>query len=490
MYQPKYLAFDFGAESGRAIIGELKDDKLTLKEKHRFPNGMVNIHGSFHWNIFRLYEEMKKSLKILALDKITPASMAIDTWGVDFGLFDENGKIIGIPYTYRDPRTDNAMEQFFEKMPPKEIYRLTGIQFAQYNTLFQLQAMVEANSPALKIAKNLLFIPDIFNYFFSGEMKTEFSFATTSQLFNPLKFKWEEKLFEKLNLPINLMQEVVKPGTITGKLTKKLAGELAMPQIPVTAVTSHDTGSAIVAIPAEGENWAYISSGTWSLMGIEVNEPIITEQSQKFNFTNEGGAEKTYRFLKNIMGLWLLQECKRNWALEGTTYSYSELVVMARKAKPFAGFINPDDKTFLNPQNMPKAIYEFCKKTKQECTENHAQIARIILEGLALKYRYTVEQLKQVSPKPIEKIHIIGGGMQNQLLCQFTANATGMPVIAGPAEGTAAGNVMIQALAQKHIGSLAEIRKVIKNSFDIKQYLPQDTNQWNEAYKRFVELVD
>ncbi|MFP4060542.1 MAG: rhamnulokinase [Bacteroidales bacterium] len=484
----QYMAFDFGAESGRAILGSLKDEKITLEQVHRFPTTMVKVRDHLHWNIFRFFEEMQVSLRICINEfKGNPVSVGIDTWGVDFGLLAEDGSILGLPYGYRDSRTDGMMEEFFKLVPSEEVYNLTGIQFMQLNTIFQLFAMKYYNSPLLKIARDLLFMPDIFNYLFTGRKATDFTYATTSQLFNPVKMNWEEKLFKAMDLTMDMMQDVVSPGTVIGNLSKYIAQSTGANEIPFVAVASHDTGSAIAAIPAEGKNWAYISSGTWSLMGIESTRPIINEKSCNLNLTNEGGVENTFRVLKNIMGLWLIQQCKAAWSSEN--YSYPGLVKMAREAKPFSAMLDTDDNDFLNPEDMPSAIRNYCKKTGQQIPSGHAEIARVIFESLAMKYRYTLDQLNEVAPEPIEKLYIIGGGVQNELLCQFTANACGIPVITGPAEGTALGNLLVQAMAMGDVKNLANLRAVVRNSFDSNTYEPQNTGIWVNEYEKFKNLM-
>jgi len=484
-----FLAFDLGAESGRAILGSLENKHLHIKETSRFPNEMVSIRGSLHWNIFSLFEEMKKCLKACALNTIDqPESIAVDTWGVDFAILAHDGSILGLPYAYRDSRTKGAMEEFFELVSRERIYKLTGIQFIQFNSLFQLYVMKRGNSPLLGITDSLLFMPDVFNYLFTGEKRTEFTYATTSQLYNPRKKEWAEELFKALGISRTIMQEIVASGTIIGNLNKEICQETGINQMPVIAVASHDTGSAVAAVPAEGKDWVYISSGTWSLMGVETKNPIITDQSRDLNFTNEGGVEGTFRFLKNITGLWLLQECRKTWLLE-RNHSYEELIQASILAAPFRAFIDPDWDEFLNPQNMPLAIKKSCEKTGQEIPDNPASIVRCILESLALKYRFVLDQLKQIYLHPINRIHIIGGGAFNQLLCQFTANATGLQVIAGPIEATAIGNILVQALSLGYIDSLTEMRKIIQNSFELARYKPDKTAEWDSAYERFRNII-
>jgi len=485
---PSFLAFDIGADSGRAILGRLDERRLKIKELSRFANGMVFILGHWQWNIYRIFEEVKKGMKLCAAEADAwPQSVAFDTWGVDFALLGRDGSFLGLPYAYRDSRTEGAMEEFFKKVPRHRVYELTGIQFLQFNSLFQLFSMKRDNSPLLDSASDLLFMPDIFNYLFTKEKRTEFTYATTSQLYNPRKKDWSEELFAALGVSKSIMQKIVPSGTVIGTLDKSISRETGIGDTPVIAVASHDTGSAVGAVPAEGEDWAYISSGTWSLMGVETKEPIINEQALKLNFTNEGGVRGTFRFLKNITGFWLLQECRRAWAKE-RLLSYDELTEMAASAPPFKSLIEPDWLGFLNPPDMPEAIRQFCRKTKQKAPDSLAEFVRCILESLALKYRLTLDQLNKVYSHPIRRIHIIGGGAKNRLLNQFTANATALPVVSGPVEATAIGNILVQALTLGYFSSHAEIRQVIGQSFELERFEPQQTKEWDSAYKHFKEL--
>lgn len=417
-----------------------------------------------------------------------PESIAFDTWGVDFGLLSPDGSILGLPYAYRDSRTEGAVEEFFKKIPRRRVYELTGIQFLPFNSLFQLFSMKRDNSPLLEASSDLLFMPDLFNYLFTGKKKTEFTFATTSQLYNPRQKDWDDELFAALGVPKSIMQEVVKPGTQIGILNQAVCRETGMSEMPVVAVASHDTGSAVAAVPAQGEDWAYISSGTWSLIGVEVKQPIINDQALDLNFTNEGGIQGTFRFLKNIVGFWPLQECRRAWASK-RLYTYDELTEMAISAQPFRELVDFDWPGFLNPPDMPEAIRQYCKKTGQRTPESEAEFVRSILESLAVKYRLTLDQLKQISPNPLRRIHIIGGGAQNRLLNQFTANATGLPVIAGPVEATSAGNIIVQALCSGKVSSFSEMREVIRNSFRLERYEPEQSSEWDSACERFRNIV-
>ena len=480
-----FLAFDLGASSGRAILGTISDQKLSLKEIHRFDNQMVEINGSFFWNIFSLFGELKTGLKKCIRDfGIQPESVGVDTWGVDIALLDRNGMIVGLPYAYRDPRTDTAMEEFYQIIPKKELYLMTGIQLMQFNTLFQLYAYKRDLSPQLEIAKDILFMPDALSYLFCGIMKNEFSIASTSQFLKPGEQEFEQRLFDAMDFDIDLMQEIVLPGTLLGNILPEIQKETGSAAIPVVAVAGHDTASAIASVPSTGSNWAYISSGTWSLMGIESPHPLISEEIQKLNFTNEGGVEGTTRFLKNIMGLWLLQECKRTWS-DTHNYTWPEMVEMGKNAQPFKCLIDPDAREFLNPGDMPAAIAAFCVKTNQPVPETHGEIIRAIFESLALKYRLTLDSIRSVSTTPIEKIHIIGGGANNELLCQYAANAMNLPVYAGPTEATAIGNIMMQAKALGVVTTLEAIRQMVFDSFDTKIFLPQNPDSWNTEYQRF-----
>jgi len=489
MSQNHFLGFDFGAESGRAIIGTLSDGKLSLKEIHRFPTGFLLLNGKYQWNVYRMLEEVIKALRICVQQEgIQPESIGIDTWGVDYGLIASDGCLLGLPYSYRDPRTDTAMDEFFKIMPREKLYEKTGIQFMQFNTIFQLFAAKRDLCPMLANAEDLLFIADLFNYFLTGVKKNEFTFATTSQLFNPKIMNWDSELIETLKVDPNLFSQIIYPGEIIGELKENYRIETGMNAVPVVAVATHDTGSAIVSVPAFGSDFAYISSGTWSLMGLENSEAVITPASLANNITNEGGAFNTWRYLKNIMGLWLIQQTRKAW-LKEKEYSYPELVQMSQNAPAFSSLIDPDDHSFMRPDDMPEAIREFCRKTGQAVPDTKEKIVRIIFESLALKYKYTLNQLVESSRRDIRKIHIIGGGTQNELLNQYTANACGLPVIAGPAEATAIGNIMVQTYARGFVKSLDEIRQIIRNSFELKEFLPQDSNAWKEAYEKFITLV-
>lgn len=489
MKKNHFLAFDLGASSGRAILGTLENGKLELTEVHRFENQMQQINGHFFWNIFSLFNELKTGLKkCIQEHRIQPDSIGVDTWGVDFVHLNKEGMIISLPFAYRDSRTDTAMDDLFQLIPKEEVYRQTGIQFMQFNSLFQLFSMVKDQSSLLEITDKILFMPDALNYLFSGEAVTEFSIASTSQMIVPGKTQWQADLIEKAGISTSILTDLVDPGTIIGKIKADVAKETGSTQVPVIAVAGHDTASAIASVPASDKNYAYISSGTWSLMGIESDKPLVSEQTLAMNYTNEGGVEGTTRFLKNIMGMWLIQECRRAW-LEGKAYNWDEMVQLAIDAEPFRFLINPDDVVFLNPGNMPEAIADYCKKSGQGRPDSHAHIIRCVYDSLALKYRYTLEQIRTVSELPIEKIHIIGGGANNRFLNQLTADATKLKVIAGPTEATATGNILVQAKAMGALDSLAEMREVVRNSFEVEEFLPNPDLDWDDAYEKYKILV-
>ena len=489
MNSSNFLAFDLGASSGRAMLGTISDRQLKLTEIHRFENRMVEIDNHFYWNIFLIFDELKTGLKKCIRDfGIQPDSIAIDTWGVDFAFLDKDGMIASLPFAYRDHRTDSAMEELFEIIPREELYAMTGIQLMQFNSLFQLFVNHRDRTPQYEVGRELLFMPDALSYLFCGIKKNEFSIASTSQMLKPGQLAYEEKIFQRLGIDQRIMQDIVLPGTVLGMIKPEIQKETGSKQIPVVAVASHDTASAIASVPAQGKNWAYISSGTWSLMGIESDHPLISKEILDLNFTNEGGVEGTTRFLKNIMGMWLLQECRRNW-FKDINYSWNEMVELSILAQPFKCLIDPDDPTFLNPGSMPEAIRNFCVKSGQAAPESHGEYIRCIFESLALKYRLTLESILSVSDQKIDKIHLIGGGANNELLCQYSANAIGLPVIAGPTEATAIGNILLQAKALKVVDSLDEIRSLVENSFETKIFRPENTEHWESQLHRFRLLV-
>ncbi len=485
-----FLAFDLGAESVRAILGTLVDKALQVKEIYRFPNSYVNIQGRFHWNVYSIFTELNKALEICSLNYTSKIeALAVDTWGVDFGLLARDGTLLAMPYSYRDHHTDGIVQDFTANvMPLDTLYQLSGIQTMQINTLFQLYALRKSDSPILSAASDLLFMPDLINYFFTGEKKTEYSIAATSQLLHPVQKQWNKDLFDAVGVPVKLMQDVIQQGCVSGNVDKGICSQAGLGFIPSISVASHDTASAIAAIPAEDEHWAYLSSGTWSLIGLELKQPVINKESAELNFTNEGGVDGTYLFLKNIVGLWLLQQCKNVWDVN-MSYTYDQLVQMASESEPFKFLIDIDAPEFLNPLNMTSAISSFCIKTGQPLPLSHGEYVRCIFDSLAIKYRSVMNQLRKFSPAPIHKLYIIGGGSKNKLLCQLTANALGIPVVTGPGEATAVGNIMIQARALGYVSSLAEIRQIVRQSFESTTYLPEDTSVWVKQETKMLEIL-
>lgn len=485
-----FLAFDLGATSGRSILGTFDNGKLELRELTRFGNDILQIQGKYYWNIYSIYNSIKKGMRAASSLDIAINAIGIDTWGVDFVYVAEDGTILSLPRSYRDPYTERSPEKYFKLIPKEEVYKLTGIQIMNFNSLFQLYAAKMEKSAALQSAKEILFLPDALSYLLSGNKACEYTIASTSQFLNPLTKTIENKLLEAIEVHPSVIPPLIKPGKVVGLLRDSIAKECGLNTIPIIAVAGHDTASAIVSIPAKNKKFAYISSGTWSLMGIEVDEPIINEQSYKMNFTNEGGVEGTIRFLKNITGMWLLEQCRKEWEQLGRTYTYDEIIKMAKTAKGFQCFVDPDDAVFANPESMIESIIKFCTETGQSAPKEDAEFIRCIFESLALKYKYVLSCLCELSPHAIEVLHIIGGGSQNKLLNQFTANATGLPIVAGPYEATAIGNIMMQAKGLGLVKSLKEIRTIINESFTLESYEPQDTELWNNAYEIFLKLIE
>ena len=485
-----FFAFDLGATSGRSILAMLQDGKIELKELTRFPNSLIRIGEKYYWDIYLLFEELKKGLRTAASQGIQLDAIGIDTWGVDFVYLAEDGSFTGLPRAYRDPYTDGMPDDYFARVFSKrEVYDCTGIQIMNFNSLFQLYAAKKENASALNNAKNILFMPDALSYLLTGKKVCEYTIASTSQLLNPFTKQFETRLLEKTGIPASLLFPVVMPGETVGNVSGSVREECGLGNIPVIAVAGHDTASAVAAVPAENENFAYLSSGTWSLMGIEVKDAIINEQSFALNFTNEGGVEGTTRFLKNITGMWLLEQCRKEWDAKGMAYTYPEIIALSNSVEGFQSLIDPDYAGFANPGSMTKAIVDYCNKTMQQAPETHAGFIRCIFDSLALKYKFVLESIRQVSPFPIEKLHVIGGGSQNRLLNQFTANSTGIPVVAGPSEATAMGNVMMQARGLDIIKSLTEMRTIIRHSVSLETFYPEDTALWAEAYSKFLSII-
>jgi len=484
-----FLAFDLGAESGRSVLGRLSEGRIHIRELTRFPNAPIRVLGHQHWNVYGLFEEIKKGIRAALAEPGKPLeSLAVDTWGVDFGLLSGDGTILGLPYAYRDGRTSGAMEGFFKRMPREDIYERTGIQFLPFNSLFQLFATARDNPGLLERAETLLFMPDLFTFLLTGERASEFTIASTSQILDPRLQIWDEVILSALGLSSRIMPDVLATGTMIGTSLPSISAETGIREIPVVATASHDTAAAVAAIPASGEDWAYISSGTWSLMGVELPSPLISPQTLAANFTNEGGVAGTIRFLKNIAGLWLLQRCRKEWS-GSTDLSYDELTRMAGEAPPFQVFVDPDDPDFLNPPSMSEAIRNYCLRTGQVPPPSAAETVRCILESLAFKYRQTLDQIRFLTAKEVGRIHVIGGGSRNDLLCRFTAEATDSTILAGPAEATATGNIMVQALALGYVGTLSEIRAIVRNSVKVRTYQPSCRADWDRAYRRFRDIT-
>lgn len=481
-----YLACDLGAESGRLMLGSLADGRLVLEEIHRFSNTPIKADSSLCWNIPGLFEELKAGLKKAAARKLAIASISTDSWGVDYALLDAQGAIIPPTFHYRDARTARGVARVKAAVDWPTIFDETGIQFMPLNTIYQLAAEPPER---LAGAAQMLMIADAFNFFLSGEARIEESNASTTQLYNPHTRQWSKKLLTALDLPQRLFPGIVPPGTRLGPLRKDLAGETGLPQIEVIASCSHDTGAAVAAVPADSANWAYLSSGTWSLMGVELPAPLINDTCRELNFTNEIGYGGSVRLLKNISGLWLMQECRRAWAGDGQDLDYATLTKLAAEALPFVSLINPAAARFLAPPNMPEAIAAFCRETGQPVPATPGAFIRCALESLALLYRRTRQQLDQLLKRKTERLHIVGGGSQNALLNRFTADALQIPVLAGPVEATAAGNALIQAITLKHLGSLSAARQVVPDSFTVTTVEPGNPAAWNEAYDRFLRLL-
>jgi rhamnulokinase len=481
-----YLAVDLGAESGRVVLGRFDGGRMSLEEVHRFPNTPVRLPDGLHWDVLRFHSEIKDGLaKAMREEEIE--GIGIDSWGVDFGLLDGEGALVSNPYHHRDARTEGMIEEAFGLVPKEKIYQTTGIQFLPINTLYQLLAM--RGTPLLEAAETMLLIPDLMNYWLTGEKACEYTNATTTQLLDLQEGGWARDLFEGMDLPSRIPAPIVQPATELGPLLPEVVEEVGAGP-PVFAVASHDTASAVVAVPAEGEDFAYISSGTWSLVGVETPEPVVTQEAMEANFTNEGGFGGSTRLLKNVMGLWILQECRRQWAREGHEYSYEELARLAEDAPPAGPLVDPDHPAFLAPGDMASRIRRFCEETGQRPPEEPAAVARCVFESLALKYRHAMEQAESLAGRAIRTISVVGGGSQNSLLCQLTADATRRPVLAGPVEATALGNLMVQAYARGHLASLGEIREAVRRSVEVQEYEPQGAeDRWQEAYEKLRGLI-
>lgn len=483
-----YVACDLGAESGRVILGQLNDGQVTLKEIHRFPNGAVKIAGSLRWDVLRIFEELKNGLRQVAAQGLQVESLSVDSWGLDYVFSGAGQPMLALPHHYRDARTDRTYAAALRSPGPELIFAETGIQFMPINTLYHLIDDLERSPRLLEIADPFLTIADYLHFLFSGVAVIEESLASTTQLYHPVTRTWSQRLIEVFGFPRHLFPRIVPSGTRLGPLDLAICAETGASGIEVIATCSHDTGAAVAAVPATGEDWAYLSSGTWSLIGVELPAPLLTEEARAHNFTNEAGFGGTTRFLKNIVGLWILQESRRAWAKEGLDLNYGTLASQAAVSAPFRSLINPNDPRFWKPDEMPSKIAAYCRETGQPLPETPGQFTRCIYESLALLYRRTVEDLERVTGRVISRLHIVGGGSQSALLNQCAASATGRPVLAGPVEATALGNVLIQAVTLGHLASLDALRKVVRTSFEIERYEPQDRAEWEKAFGRFAGL--
>lgn len=492
MNEHHYVACDLGAESGRILLGTLAGDRLSLEEIHRFPNGPIRLGDSLRWDTPRIFNELKMGLRRVADRGVPVASVSCDSWGVDYVLLGGSSgfETIGldIPFHYRDARTDGALERAFAIVPAEQIFAETGVQFMPINTLYQLLADLESRREMLSGADAFLNIGDYFNFLLSGERKAEESLASTTQLFNPRTRAWSVKLIEKFGLPARIFPPIVLSGTKLGRLLPGLVAETGLKGVQVAAGCSHDTAAAVAAVPAQGRDWAYLSSGTWSLLGIESAQPILSVEAQRYNFTNEVGYGGSIRFLKNLVGLWILQECRRDWACEGQKYPYDILIELAAEALPFVSLIDPQDARFSQPDEMPQKIAAYCHETRQRAPASPGEFVRCILESLALSYRRTLDELQELTGKKLATLHVVGGGSRNELMNQFTAEATGRAVLAGPAECTGIGNVLVQAIALGHVPTPDAARRIVRESFPVQRFEPKETSKWENANVRFREL--
>ena len=482
-----FFAVDLGATSGRTILGSIVDGKLNQRELTRFPNNIIQTGGHFFWDIYALYNEIIRGLKVVADEKIEITSIGIDTWGVDFVFVGKDGGILRNPYCYRDPHTDNAMEDYFRLIPKDMVYEKTGIQFMQFNSLFQLSTLRKNRDSALDCADKILFVPDALMYMLTGEAVCEYTILSTSQMLNPRTKKIDLELIDVLGLRENQFGRYVNPGDCVGTLTPEVQKMTGLGAVPVVAVAGHDTGSAVAAVPAENERFAYLSCGTWSLLGIETKDAIISKKSFDYNFTNEGGIEGTTRFLKNICGMWLLERCRKEWT--DAPKDVNKINKESMEAPAFQSFIYPDAPEFANPTSMVEAIQNYCQRTGQHVPQNYKEMARCIFESLAMRYRQVLGYLNDMAPFPIEKLHVIGGGSLNGYLMQMAANSTGLTVVTGPVEGTAIGNIMVQAKAAGLVGDMFEMRSIIAQSIETKTYTPQDSYAWDDAYQQYLRVT-
>lgn len=484
----RVLAFDFGASSGRAIIGKFENGKIELEEVHRFSNDPVSVGKTTYWDVLRLFYEIKQGI-IKAKQAGGFDSIGIDTWGVDFGLLDEFGCLLENPIHYRDARTVGMIEEAEKYISKREMYNITGIQFMELNTIFQLLSLKKERPHMLERTDKMLFMPDLFAYMLTGEKNTEYSIATTSQMIDLETNSWSGELLDKLGIRKDIFAPIVKSGTKVGMLRPEICEECGVPSVPVIAVCEHDTQSAISAVPCPEGEFAFISSGTWSLFGTELEKPVVNDTTYEINVTNEGGYDFSTGFLKNIIGLWLIQESRRQWAREGENYSYADLEKLALEAEPFKCFIDPDAPEFVPHGNLPERVREYCRKTNQYVPETVGEIMRCIYESLAMKYRETFEKIKECTGKDYPVIHVIGGGTKDTLLCQLTANSCGCEVKAGPIEATVLGNLAVQLISHGEIKDIKEAREIIASSENVVTYAPKDADIWSESFERYLKAT-
>ena len=490
MAKLKMLAIDLGASSGRGIIGSFDGEKITLDVNHRFPSEPVTVAGTFSWDVLRIFHEIKNSIRKCALSEDKDIkSIGIDTWGVDFGFIDKKGKLMANPVHYRDTRTEGIIDYCDRFISKDELYGITGLQFMNFNTIYQLAASKRDEPVYVENADKILFMPDLLNYFLTGEKFAEYTIASTGAVLDAKSRQLSSELLKKFGIPEGLFAPIVQAGHKVGKILPEILEDIGGITADVVNVAAHDTASAVLAVPAKSDDFIFLSSGTWSIMGSEVKEPIISDKSFEYNFTNEGGVENTIRFSKNITGLWLKEESKRQWAREGKDYTHDQLSDMALASKPFQSLIDPDNPLFATPGNLPRRIAQYCKETGQHVPENEGEIMRCIFESLALRYRYTAECIDELKGHKTPFVNIVGGGTREELLNQFAADACGRPVYAGPVEATAMGNIAAQAIAAGELKNVAEAREVIAKSTDIKYYEPKNPEAWDEAYDRFINLV-
>lgn len=485
-----FFAVDLGATSGRTLVGTIENGKLVQRELTRFPNAIIETGGHLYWDIYALYAEILRGLKQAAHEKLNIRSIGIDTWGCDFVLFGRDGGVLRNPYCYRDPHTDGAMEQFFQLVPKDDVYRTTGIQFMNFNSLFQLFTLRKNRDSALEAASKILFIPDALMYMLTGEMVCEYTVLSTSQLLDVHNKQIRVSLLRQLDLDPTYFGYLVQPGEQVGCLSEEVQRQTGLGAVPVVAVAGHDTASAVAAVPSFDTHFAYLSCGTWSLLGIETEQPIVSADSLHYNFTNEGGIDGTTRFLKNICGMWLLEQCRKEWASDSTVPTdVNRINADAMDADPFVSFINPDDERFAHPDSMVEAIRSYCQETGQPIPQDYRQIALCIFQSLAMRYRQVLDMLKQQAPFTIDRLHVIGGGTHNTYLMQFTANSIGLPVVTGPVEGTAIGNMMIQARAAGMASDRFDMRRQIAQSIQTTTYTPDDVEAWAQAYERYCKVT-